>query len=296
MARRKPRAQPIVIAAASDIHAGSSRGLCPAGGIELDGQALYQPGPKERARWHFWEEFWATVRARQDEVGGRLGVLLNGDLTDGAVFRDQELITRSPGEQVDIAVQCLAPMLDLKPSKVWISRGTPVHVGMHAGLEQAVARRIGAEKDPDTGSWAAYRWLIEAHGRRIFATHHPPSAGRLVRTRKSQAALTANEVASRFTERRGPDGQPLTPPDLAIFSHKHEPEDSGPVMPHRIGTRVLLLGAWQRKTSYAEKVASVALGGEANGFILTVWPDPARPIGVEAFARPLQTVIPEVQA
>ncbi|MHC5066464.1 MAG: hypothetical protein ACYTG5_21115 [Planctomycetota bacterium] len=279
--------RPDLIVAVSDLHAGSTCGLMPAGGVRLEGQALYSPGPESKQLWRYWLDLWKEVGDRKRELGADLAVILNGDLTDGVVFKNQELVNQDTGTQVDIALEVLNPMLELSPETIYVTRGTPSHVGMFAGLERAVARQIGAEQCPNTGHHTAYRWMLNAHGKRIFATHHPPSAGRLVRTRKSQAALNANEVASRFWERG------LEPPDLAIFSHKHEPEDTGPVMPHRKGTRVILLGAWQGKTAYAEKVASVSMNQEHHAVALTVHPERQRAVGVEHFVYPIRAKMKE---
>ncbi len=247
-----------VLVAVSDLHCGSVHGLCHEDGVTMEGETYWRPGPAGIERWGYWHNFWVEVGRRVREVNGRLSVLVNGDLTEGNGFRDTEVVSKDVGLQVEICTRALEPMLDLSPHKIYVTRGTGVHVGFQAALERAVARNIGAEPDPVTRSPAAYFWLLNINGKRVYATHHPPSKGRLVRTRQSQAALAANEVASRFLELKGEDGRPVSPPDIAIFSHGHEPSDTGPVLPHRMGTRAVYLGAWQSKTQYAHKVAPVA--------------------------------------
>jgi hypothetical protein len=267
----------------------------PAEGIMLEGEALYQPGPQGRVVWDYWLDLWETVGSRVEQAGARLSVLLNGDLVDGRTFKNQELVSVSIGDQVRIAYEVMRPMMALKPESVYVTRGTPSHVGVFAEAEQGLANMIGAKRDARTGTRTAYNWLLRSHGRLIWATHHPPSAGRLVRTRKSQASLAANEVASRFWERRGADGNPLRPPDIAIFSHKHEPEDSGPVMPNRTGTRAIYLGPWQGKTQYAEKVASVALGLECHACLIEIPPEPWRQVQVDHIVYPRKLIMEEVE-
>jgi len=285
--------QPDLLAAVSDIHGGSLHGLCPPEGIELQGGARFIPTTATKERWSYWLDYWREVAARKKELGAKLSVLLNGDLVDGTKYQDESIDTGG-SIQIKVATACLGPMLACEPEHVFVTRGTPSHVGRQAEYEEVVARRAGAMLDPKTKTHAAYFWLLQSHGRTIFATHHPPQGWRLVRTRGSQAALAANEVASRFWERKGEDGRPLTPPHLAIFAHKHEPADSGPVLPHRHGTRALYLGAWQGKTQYAEKVAPVAWN-ESHGILITIWPEAWRQEMVEHFVYPLKLQLSPVE-
>ena len=261
----------------------------PAEGVKLEGEAVWKPGPKGVALWRYWLDMCATVKTRLEETGANLVLLINGDLTDGRVFRDQDLVDIDLSSQVKVALTCLAPLVALKPRKVFVTRGTPVHVGPKGSLENAIARSIGAEVHPETKTRSGYKWNLECYGRKILAAHHPPSAGRLPRTRKSQQVLNANTVANLYWERG------LECPDFVFWSHIHEPCDTGPAMPHRTEPRVIVLGPWQRRTQYAHRVAGNAMGQEHHACLLTIWPDRNRTPYVEHLMYPKRYKLTEVK-
>ena len=47
-----------VIAIASDLHCGSTIGLCPDTGIELDDGGWYEPSNAQKWLWEEWQNHW----------------------------------------------------------------------------------------------------------------------------------------------------------------------------------------------------------------------------------------------
>ena len=60
-----------IVACFGDMHCGSTVGLCPPEGIELDDGGLYMPNTGQEWLWNNWEEAWAKVGNNASQQGSQ---------------------------------------------------------------------------------------------------------------------------------------------------------------------------------------------------------------------------------
>lgn len=262
----------VVLGVYSDIHAGSTIGLCPPEGVSLDDGGAYLPSPEQLWLWDCWKAGWLHVqnivererRFSDDDVD--LGLVSNGDATDGNHHKTTQILSGAEGAHIKCAVECQRIPKALGPKWWWIIRGTEAHVGKSGGLEEGMAVSMDREDAPiqrsrkadgSPGPWTWWELLLEFHGRLIDFTHHG-RMGQRAHTRSSYVRLYAFDV---WAERAMRDDRA---PDLAIRSHLHQYEDSGPPHPLKPTTRVVQTGAFQLASAYvkgrsAESLADIGL-------------------------------------
>ena len=124
-----------IVVCFGDLHCGSTVGLCPPEGIELDDGGLYTPNTGQEWLWNNWEEAWAKIRSTMlHNRGAKLHLVCNGDATDGDHHRTTQIATGHEGVHVNCAIESLRVPLALKPDSIHIIRGTSAHVGRAGGL------------------------------------------------------------------------------------------------------------------------------------------------------------------
>ena len=52
--RKTDQPRPTVVACVGDLHAGSTLGLCPLDGVEVDDGGRYSPNASQRQLWAWW--------------------------------------------------------------------------------------------------------------------------------------------------------------------------------------------------------------------------------------------------
>ena len=52
-----------IVVCLGDTHCGSTVGLCPPEGLELDDEGLYLPSKAQLWLWNNWEEAWAKIKS-----------------------------------------------------------------------------------------------------------------------------------------------------------------------------------------------------------------------------------------
>ncbi len=156
-----------ILAAISDLHVGSAVGLSPER-FPLDDSGYYSPSREQLwllARWH---EFWASVKAMKR--GRQLTVVVNGDIVEGGHFPGSQLATASPETMEYVAGELLKPVRKMA-AKMFMIRGTPVHVKKGPGAEEIVGRAIGTEKIGR--NYSAVELALNVGGVRFHFSHHP---------------------------------------------------------------------------------------------------------------------------
>lgn len=255
----------VVIGAFGDTHCGSTIGLCPPTGVELDDGGTYLPSLAQRWIWDCWVAGWQHVanivererRIANDDVD--LGIVCNGDATDGNHHGTTQILSPAEGAHIKCAVESFREPIKLKPRWAWMVRGTEAHVGKSAGLEEGIAVAWNDEGAPiqrcDTGAAKTWSWWtlpLEIHDKLIVFDHHG-RMGQRAHTRASYVRLYAFDVwAERMM--RGERA-----PDLAVRSHHHTYEDSGPQHPTRKITRVVQMPAYQLATAFVRRIAAESL-------------------------------------
>lgn len=262
MPRSKSPARPVVIAAVSDLHCGSSQALCP-DRVRLDDGGDYGASRAQKWLWQNWGDYWQQVSAARDAIGAELYVIFNGDLVDGQVKHSTQILSGNPNAQAAVLDAAISTPLALKPDRCFIVRGTEAHVGQSAASEERIASGLRKDKrpivgDPETGSASWWHLRMNVQGVRIDVTHHGRT-GQREHTRGSAAVLHAHDILLAHVKR----GQPH--PHLCLRGHYHKFNDSHDAAP----VRVVTTGAWQLGTSYVHKVAPDSLA-DVGGAIVTI--------------------------
>lgn len=257
---RKPAARAAsreVWAIVSDLHCGSTLGLCHPDGQRLDDGGHYRPSVAQGKLWGCWLDYWQTVKDRL-RTGDQLIVALNGDLVDGDHHGTAQIVSRSlAAVQHEITMRVLEPVLALKPSAIVVIRGTEAHVGKSAEFEERIAAELEAVREPSTGARSWWHFQADSEGVVIDLAHHG-KLGTLPWTRPNATA----QLASRILIASAKAG--VKPPDVAIRSHLHQWADSGDNYP----VRVIQIGGWQLSTAFVHRIAAGSMP-EIGGVILT---------------------------
>lgn len=258
-----------VVAVCGDLHCGSTVGLCPPEGLELDDGGIYNPSEAQEWLWQCWESAWKQAKS----VIGRdkFTLVVNGDMIDGDHHRTAQIASPLTGIHARCAIESMRVPLDLKPSAIHVVRGTPAHVGRSGEVEEGLARALKNQlypviKDPDTGTFSSYRRRIDVEGVRFDIAHHG-RMGQRAHTRGSYSRLYsfdiwAEQALDLVKELRGASDlrevfERKKPADIAVRSHNHKFQDSG--YDHRGITRVLSIPAFQLATEYVHRIAAEAL-------------------------------------
>jgi hypothetical protein len=253
--------RPVVLGIVSDLHIGSTLGLCPPEGVRLDDDGAYHPSKAQKWTWECWEKFWKAVGERRTAEKALLFNAFNGDASEGDHHGTSQIISRNPEPASYIADRVFGVAKALSPDKTYVIRGTEAHVGPAGATEEAWARGLKAERCPDTKTWSWFRLRLNIHGVRLDFQHHGRTGTRPW-TKTSVVGALAAEI---FYEHCAAE---LKHPHLAIRSHRHTYADSYDAHP----TRVIQTPAWQLKTAHGHKVAPESLA-DIGGIIVTVYPD-----------------------
>jgi hypothetical protein len=254
-----PTTKPIVIAAVSDFHLGSTLGLMPPEGVRLpDGNPML-PNKAQEWSWLQWEKYWTWIGELRRSLRAMLIHVYVGDLFESNVFaKAAQTISQNSEPKAYIADRAIGKLSRpwaLKPTHTIIVRGTEVHVGPVGESEEAFARSIRAELTPDK-AWSWWEFRPELHGHLLDFRHHPSNYGTKPWTDAAAVVREAKQVFYTHAEA----GQRA--PEIAVRGHVHYHGDSYDACP----TRAIFLPPWQFKTMHARKVASNAnlrMGGIA---------------------------------
>jgi hypothetical protein len=247
-----------VVAIVSDEHAGSTVAPCPPV-VELDDGGEYHASKVQRWLWQSWGDFWDEAARVRDEVDGALRVVSNGDLVEGDHHGTAQIISRHPGIEQAVA-KSLLEVPKSKGVESWhIVRGTESHVGKSGKAEEALARWLGAEPDPETGNASWWHCRMDLDGVRLDFAHH----GRMGQRPWTRGNVVLNLAAEVFMEYAAA-GKPH--PHLAVRSHLHQWMDTGSIHP----VRVIQTPGWQLKTGYVHKVAANSLIPHIGGALVLI--------------------------
>lgn len=253
--------KPVLLAVTSDQHANSTLGLCPDEGVQLDDGGFYHPSKAQRWTWDCWNDYWKKVAARRKALKAELVCVFNGDAVDGDHHQTSQIISRNMEVQGYVASRVFSVPKALAPDRLYMVRGTEVHVGPSGSSEEALAKSIGCVRDPETQNWSHWHLMLEVYGR-LFDFQHHASAGGLPWTRPGNIARLAFRHWVERTQRG------LRPADILFRSHLHLTADSHGA--HL--SRAIVTPAWQLKTSHAHKVVPESIA-DIGGYLVTVWPD-----------------------
>ena len=217
-----------------DMHCGHQAGLTPPGwqyGPPWPENRFYQEKRKKYA--HLQQTMWQIVEdiardLQPTDPNMELDLVLNGDICDGKGRKNagKELITTEMDEQLEFAVQAVRLF---KPSKIYMTVGTPYHTGEEDDWERQLATKVNADELKDM------LWL-NVNGR-IFNIRHKTSrsviphgrATALLRQRlwevlwadweeRKAASILIRGHVHYHTYAGGPDHLVMSCPALQVYS------------------------------------------------------------------------------
>lgn len=216
----------------SDLHCGSPYGLAPPSFRTDDGNDLGHGSNAHQAwLWHWWRTLIAEAAERLR--GATIGVIVNGDATEGNHHRSTEMTTPREHEHCKMAYACLLPLAKHAPRR-YVIDGTECHT---KGLEHDLARMLHAE-----GGKAHGKLLLEVHGCLLDITHH---IGVTSRAYLEASGMGINMGNARLNYARV--GQRV--PSVYLRGHRH----AGGIYSDGYGI-MAVSGGWQYLTRHGRKV------------------------------------------
>jgi len=227
----------ITLVVVSDLHVGSTVGLC-SRGVALDDGGTYRPSKAQRWLRQCWDKAWDRVEAVRDD--GPLWVVFNGDLIDGDHHNTHQLFTRSEEKQAEVCIDIIDPILQ-RSSESFIIRGTQSHVGQSGLWEERIAYDLDTNKDTLSGTSSWWHLPLMCAGVR-FDFAHFGKVGYRAWTRPNAANVLAAETMLDYASTGD------KPPHVVVRSHRHTFVDSGQNYP----VRVVQTPAWQLASGYVK--------------------------------------------
>lgn len=234
----------IALVVFSDLHIGSTVGLCPAN-VTLDDGGRYAATRAQMWLLDCWRRAWAAA-AKLCE-GYEVWAVSNGDLIDGDHHGTYQLWSRNPEDQIRVACEMLSPVQQIT-RRLFVVRGTEAHVGGSAWMEEAIAHRVEAEPCTVTGTCSWYRLPLLAGGVKFQIAHHASMGGKELSRGTAAAGLAVDTMT--YCAAHG-----LSMPDVVVRSHNHRWADSGRTYP----VRAVCLPAWQMGTAYVSRRTPMAV-------------------------------------
>lgn len=218
----------------SDLHCGSSVGLCPPRFRAHDDFTI-EHSARMAWLWDRWTEFGAFVAAAMR--GRRYAVVVNGDAIEGNHHRCRELLHADPGVHVNIAIETLRP-LTRDAAALFITRGTEAHSGHTA--EHGVGAAL--EAVPVDGNAAPDHWFLRVNGVDVSVKHHIAASIR--------ANLEAGGLGRAYVEETyacAYNGWPV--PRVLLRAHRHR----AGLYSDMTGW-IVVTPSWQLPTRYVKKI------------------------------------------
>ncbi len=234
MAKKKTDIRLVVVF--SDLHSGSRRSLMP------PEYALFEEGEQKQIikankqqLWLYdcWCRGWEKVIKY---VGGDPWAwAFIGDAVEGTHRRMTEIISNDCTDHMIVFDQLCRPYAELAAKRFFV-RGTGVHTG--DTMEMKLGEKLKCEKHPDTGQWAADRWMLNINGFNLLLRHHMQTVSREYLRGSALSIEFGNEVVAA--------------------QNRSQPAPHGMVMAHRHGydwwgggqTFAMVCGPWQQTTRY----------------------------------------------
>ena len=261
-----------LVTVVSDLHCGSTLGLCPPV-VPLPDGGSYRASRVQEWLWQCWLAFWDEARERGRRR--RRVMVVNGDIVEGIHHRTAEIIAPNRGLHVSVAEDVLGAAIEMyRPHAVLFVRGTTAHVGEQGWMEERLAAGF-ARHVPHDQPYSRYVIYTDINGVLIHFTHHvqgwvrPWTASAAV---GREAVMVRDDVAlnraraecdlARTVGGAGPPDERV--PALSVRAHRHKFADSGL---HHV-PRVVVLPSWQFSTAYGRKVSPSNLPDVGGLFIV----------------------------
>jgi hypothetical protein len=231
----------------SDLHIGSTTGVCPQSVTVTDG-GEYRPNPYQRTLLKYWRNFWRVVIPEYTAGASKVVLVFNGDILDGVHHHTVNILSNSWAAQERAAIEHLLEIRDLCPVKIdeiYVVKGTEVHVGPNGESEERIAKEIGAVPN-ELGEYASYQWWLQVDRVPFQFAHHIG----VTSSAAYESSAPMRELVAALVE-AAQWGQAM--PRVVVRSHRHR---FIPVsIPSKWGrVQCVITPAWQLRTPFVERI------------------------------------------
>jgi len=241
--------EPIQVVWVSDLHVGSTVGICPKQ-YTVDEGNIHLASEHQLFLLDFWAEFWK----RRKKDGRSIILILGGDIVDGDHHDTLQVWTQDELIQVDAAVQLLLPIVTLA-KKTYLLRGTAAHVGQTGRYDSRVAKELGIN--------AYYHLRLNVGGVLFDLAHHGVGVGKRIWNIGNMARSYGRSIAMANILHNRPI------PDVVVRGHVHR-KCHETVRDGEHTTEVIISPSWQLKTEYAHRVSTEDDLSDIGGVIVGV--------------------------
>lgn len=246
---RKQRINNLIVI--SDLHTNCRLGLFPKGyKMRLDDGGHYIGSDLQTVVWGWWLDFWNNW-VPEVTRGEPFMLAVNGDTIDGGAHHGNTThISANKTDQGRLAVHILKPVVR-RAKRLYVVRGTEVHVGASGCDEEAIAEELGAVPNK-VGQYSRWRLRLRVGNALVDLAHHIGTTGSMAY--ESSAILKELEQiyvdSARWSEE---------PPDVVVRSHRHtnaevriQRRKEG--APRGSFATSCTTPGWQLKTPFAQRV------------------------------------------
>jgi hypothetical protein len=258
----KSRSTQIVVI--SDLHCGSTLGLC-GPEVILDDGGKYLPNELQIESYSYWKKaFWPFVWAKAKKENRKTVVICNAETVDGSHHGTNQIWSNQVSDQIAVAVELIDEVTVQADARLF-TRGTPAHVGESGSADEAVAQILKATR-PDgkkVGPYSSYHLRLNIGGVNLDVCHHGPNTGSRMWLKGNGARSYARTIVldALVLNRK--------PPDVIIRSHYHQKLHE---TLHEYGytTEMLVTPAWQWMSNYATRVVSYEQISDIGGLVISI--------------------------
>ena len=232
------------IVVVSDLHCGSTSGLCPPV-VTLDDGGTYRQSKYQAWLWRLWLEFW-TAWVPTVTRGEPYAVVVNDDAIEGNHHGITSVISANVSTQSAIALEVLSGPRT-RAASFYITRGTEAHDGKACEAVEVLARMLDAKRCGTNASWWELDLLLG--GRHVNLAHHIGTT--------SSAAYEASALNRELVAALAEAAQWCqSVPDVLVRSHRHR--FAAVELPSRSGSvQCVVTPGWQLQTPFARKIATM---------------------------------------
>lgn len=236
----------------SDLHCGCRLGLCPSYGVVLDEGGKYMPSNLQKKVWDCWQRFWGFGKYKNNgwvkkaSRGEPFAVVLNGDAIDGVHHKSVTQISHNLQDQIDVAYEVMAPVVELCDGQYYHIRGTEAHSGASCQEEEKLARKLGAIPIEQTKQHSRWEMNCRLGKALVNISHHISTCGSL----QYESTALNKELAESLIEACRWNKEL---PDCIVRSHRHRNTEVR-ITTYKGLCTVCTTAGWQLKTPFARRI------------------------------------------
>jgi hypothetical protein len=223
----------------NDTHVGSTVAIWPEGQPIQDG-GTYAPNIVQRWLMRQWETMLAEVAA----LPAKPTLVLLGDVIQGGLGKDTQLVTNLASVQASAAIRLLEPLVALCET-VYFIRGTEWHEGAVSDNVELAARTLGGKRNPTTGGYTWPSLYVDLGGPVIHLAHHIGVSS----VPAYEATIPTRELLTMLMELSR--NWPKDTPNLQMIVRAHRHRGVHVQLPPSL--HAMVVPGWQMATAFADR-------------------------------------------